>query len=116
MNNAERKFHVVVYDIPECPQKTNHQLRTKQDLENVIDAMSKADNEIEPNDIKNLYRLGKYDHTIQRPRPLLIKFLHSNVALDILSSKNKLEAPIYIKLDLTTFECQKEHLLLKIFN
>ncbi|XP_065886047.1 uncharacterized protein [Dysidea avara] len=113
MNNAERKFNVVVYGIPECPQKTNRQLRTKQDLENVIDAMSKADNEIESNDIKDLYRLGKYDHKSQRPRPLLIKFLRSNVALDILSSKNKLEAPIYIKPDLTPFECQKERLLLK---
>ena len=113
MNNAERKFNVVVYGIPECPQKTNRQLRTKQDLENVIDAMSKADNEIESNDIKDLYRLGKYDHKSQRPRPLLIKFLRSNVALDILSSKNKLEAPVYIKPDLTPFERQKERLLLK---
>ena len=57
MNNAERKFNVVVYGIPECPQKTNRQLRTKQDLENVIDAMSKADNEIESNDIKDLYNM-----------------------------------------------------------
>ena len=49
-----------MYGIPECPQKTNHQLHTKQDLKNVIDAMFKADNEIDSNDIKDLYRLGKY--------------------------------------------------------
>ena len=112
-NNAERKFNVVVYGIPECPQKTNRQLRTKQDMENAIDAISKAGNEIEPNDIKDLYRLGKYDHKSQRPRPLLIKFLRSNMVLDILSSKNKLEAPVYIKPDLTPLERQKEQLLLK---
>ena len=45
--------------LPECPQKTNRQLHTKQDMENAIDDISKARNEIEPNDIKDLYHLGK---------------------------------------------------------
>jgi len=32
---------------------------------------------------------------------------------NLLSSKNKLEAPIHIKPDLSPFECQKERLILK---
>ena len=112
-NNTDRKFNLVVYGIPECSQKTNRQLQTKQNLENVIEALSKADDEIEPNDIKDLYRLGKYDSKSERPRPLLIKFLRSSVVLDLLSSKSKLEAPTYIKPDLNPFERQKERLILK---
>lgn len=85
----------------------------KQDLENAIEALSGADDEIEPSDVKDLYRLGKYDSKSERPRPLLIKFLRSSVVLNLLSSKNKLEAPIYIKPDLSPFERQKERLILK---
>ena len=113
-NNTERKFNLVVYGIDECSQKTNRQLRTKQDLENAIEALSGANDEIEPSDVKDLYRLGsKYDSKSKRPRPLLIKFLRSSVVLNLLSSKNKLEAPIYIKPDLSPFERQKERLILK---
>jgi len=45
----------------------------KQDLENTIEALSGADDEIEPSDAKDLYRLdlGKYDSKSERPRPLL---------------------------------------------
>ena len=67
----------------------------KKDMENVIDALSATDTEIEPSDIKDLYHLDKYDQKSEHPRPLLIKFLHSNTAINILSSKSKLEAPIY---------------------
>jgi len=72
-------FNLVVYGIDECSQKTNRQLRTKQDLENAIEALSGADDEIEPSDVKDLYHLGKYDSKSERPRPLLIKFLRSSV-------------------------------------
>ena len=109
----EKKFNIVVYGIPECPQKTNRQSRFKKELEHAIEALSKAEDEIDPSDIKDLHRLGKYDSKSERPRPLLIKFLRSNIVLDILSSKTKLEDPIYIKPDMTLHERQKERLLLK---
>ena len=111
--NIDRKFNIVVYGVAENPQNTNRQLRMKKDMENVMEALSATDIDIEPSDIKDLYRLGKYDQKSERPRPLLVKFLRSNTAIDILSSKSKLEAPIYIKPDLTPQERQKERLLLK---
>ena len=40
-NNAKKKFNIVVYGIPECPQSTNRQIRAKKELENVIEALSK---------------------------------------------------------------------------
>ena len=85
----------------------------KNDMEKVIEALSETDIDIEPSDIKDLYRLGKYDQKSERPRPLLVKFLRSNTAVDILGSKSKLEAPIYIKPDLSPQERQRERLLLK---
>ena len=112
-NNTERKFNLVIYGIDECSQKTNRQLRMKRDLENAIEELSAADDEIEPSDVKDLYRLGKYDSKSECPRPLLIKFLRSSVVLNLLSSKYKLEAPIYIKPDLSPLERQKERLILK---
>jgi len=112
-SNAEKKFNIVVYGIPESPKNTNRQLRIKKDMENVIEALLKTDNEIQSADIKDLYRLGKYDPENERPRPLLIKLLRSNMVFDILSSKTKLEAPIYIKPDMTYQERQKERILLK---
>ena len=63
--------------------------------------------------LSRLYRLGKYDSKSEHPRPQLIKFLRSSVVLNLLSSKNKLEVPIYIKPDLSPFERQKERLILK---
>ena len=62
---------------------------------------------------KGAYHLGKYDPENEHPRPLLIKLLRSNMVFDILSSKTKLEAPIYIKPDMTYQERQKERVLLK---
>jgi len=103
----------VVYGISESPKNTNYQLRTKKDMENIIEALSKTGNKIRSSDIKDLYRLGKYDPNNQRPRPILVKLLRSNMAFDILSSKTKLEAPVYIKPDMTHQERQKERLLLK---
>jgi len=51
--------------------------------------------------IKDLYCLAKYDSKNEHPRPLLVKFLQSSVALDVLSNKSKLDTPVYIKPDLT---------------
>ena len=112
-SDAEKKFNIVVYEIPECPQNTNRQTRLKKELETVIEVLSNADNDIEPSDIKDLHCLGKYDPKSERPRPLLVKLLRSNMALEILSSKSKLEAPVYIEPDMTLHKRQKERLLLK---
>ena len=98
---------------PECPQNTNRQMRIKKELEHALEALSKAEDKIDPSDIKDVHCLGKYDSKSEHPRPLLIKFLHSHIVLDILSSKTKLEAPIYIKSDMTLHDRQKERLLLK---
>jgi len=68
--NNERKFNIVVYGVAENPQNTNRKQRMKNDMEKVMEALSETDIDIEPSDIKDLYRLGKYDQNSERPRPL----------------------------------------------
>jgi len=89
-------------------KSTNYQIRIKKDMENIIEALSRIENKIRPRDVKDLYCLSKYDPKNQCPRPLLVKLLHSNMALD-----SKLETYAYIKPDMTHQEHQKELLLLK---
>ena len=110
---AERKFNIVAYGIKESPQNTNRQERMKHDLECVLTSLSKTGVPIDSDAIKDLYRLGKYNSKNERPRPLLVKFLRSSVALDVLSNKSKLDTSVYIKFDLTPEERHKEMLLLK---
>ena len=110
---AERKFNIVTYGIKESPQNTNRQERMKHDLDCVLTSLAKTGVPIDSEDIKDLYRLGKYDSKNERPRPLLVKFLRSSVALDVLSNKTKLDTPVYLKPDLTPEERHKEMLLLK---
>jgi len=58
-SNDERKFNIVLYGIAENPQNTNRQVCMKKDMGNIMEALSATDIEIEPSDIKDLYRLGK---------------------------------------------------------
>jgi len=111
--NTGKISSIVVHGIAENPQNTNRQFQMKKDLDNVMEALSETGIDIESSDIKDLYCLGKYDSKSERPRPLLVKFLCSSTVVEILSSKSKLEAPIYIKRDLSAQERQREHLLLK---
>jgi len=69
IRNDERKFNIVPYGIAENPQNTNRQVRMKKDMENIMEALCATDIDIEPSDIKDLYRLGKYDHKRACPRP-----------------------------------------------
>ena len=103
----------MAYGIKESPQNTNRQERMKHDLDCVLTSLSKTGVPIDSDAIKDLYRLGKYDCKNERPRPLLVRFLQSSVALDVLSNKPKFDTPVYIKPDLTPDERHKEKLLLK---
>ena len=75
--------------------------------------LSEIDTSIERHAIKDSFRLGKFNPGNKRPRPLLVKFLRSADATNILSNKSKLKSPVYIKPDLTPEEKAKEQLLLK---
>ena len=110
---TDRKYNVIVYGIDENPPNTKRHVRLKNDIEAFHNALAKASIQIEPNAIKDCYRLGQYKSRPDYPRPLLIKFLRSTDATYLLTITTQLEHPIYIKPDLAPLEKSNESLLLK---
>ena len=68
---------------------------------------------VEANSIKNCYRLGKFNPSRSKPRPIMVKFLRSLDTSSILANKKLLASPIYIKPDMTPEEKAIESILLK---
>ena len=58
--DPERKFNIVVYGINECSKGTPRHRRLQSDLSSVVSVLSKLDNNIQPQSIKDCYRLGKF--------------------------------------------------------
>ena len=108
----DKKFNLVVYGITEHPPKTNRQTRLNKDLECLLTCFSKIDNKIDSFAIKDYFRLGKYDSSRPRPRPLLVKFLRSADVNTLLQNRSKLTS-LSIKPDLTPEQRARESLLLK---
>ena len=79
----------------------------------IIKAFAKAELSIETNSIRDCFRLGKFKHDAQRPRPILIKFLRSAEATMVLSKIAAFQAPVVIKPDLIPEERKIESFLLK---
>ena len=88
----DKKFNVVVYGIPESPPNTDRQSRQKHDVEHVLKSLSDIDDKIKSSAFKDIYRLGKFRDNITKPRPLLVKFLRSIDASNVLRNKSKLKS------------------------
>ena len=64
---ADRKFNAVLYGLPQCSKGTKKYDRAKQDLTNVITAVSHVNREITSQSIRDCFRLGKYKESAKRP-------------------------------------------------
>ena len=84
----DRSMNIVVYGINESPPKTAKPDRTKNDLLNLLPVLNSVDSSIQNASIKDLYRLGKFDPSQTRPRPILVKFLCRIDVSTILSNRN----------------------------
>ena len=109
----DRKCNIVVYGISEPAPNTDRQMRVKQDIKGVLTAFAPVNDQLDPNAIKDCFRLGKYNSNHTRPRPLMVKFLRTIDAAHILSNRKLLQSPVYVKPDLTPEERKTESLLLK---
>ena len=111
---ADRKFNLVVYGVSECPNGTSWPDRMKHDIDKSVSVLSKINNDINPNSVRDCLRLGKYNKEQYRSCPLLLKL---NRAVDVISVLSNLGAnqdkSVSIKPDMTPDEKQKEALLLK---
>ena len=111
--NPDRKYNVVVYGVEECPQGTPKHARLQSDLKHVVSVMSKVDNTICLESIKDCYRLGKFKPNQSLPRPVLVKFIRISDVSSILSKKGDFSQPFSVKPDLSPEERHRDSLLLK---
>ena len=102
-----------MYCIPELPPYTDRLSPQKHDVEKVLQSLTEIDDEMRSSAFRDIYRLGKFRDNRTKPRPLLIKFLRSIDASNVLMNKSKLKSSVFIKPDLTPEERAKESLLLK---
>ena len=77
---SKRKFNVVVHGVKEAPQATPRYQRHKSDLNESLSILSIMNNEINPQSVRDCFRLGKFRTQSTRPRPILVKL---NRAVDV---------------------------------
>ena len=84
--NNQRKFNVVVLSVPESPKGTHQSARASHDLSTVYSFLSKVESSITAQS-SDIYCLGKYSETSQRPCPVLVSCLLD--ATTILSKRSR---------------------------
>ena len=112
-NSTDRKFNIIMYGIKESPPKTSKAVRLDHDLQCIVNAFAEVEHTVNISSIKDCFRLGKFKHDAQRPRPILIKFLRSTEVTMALLKIAAFRAPVAIKPDLTPEERNIENFLLK---
>ena len=101
---SDRKFNVVIYGIKESPPNTPKATRLNCDLENLHRTLSNMDSSLNTSCIQDFHRLGKFNATNSKPRPLLVKFLRAFDATLVLSKRGSPPSSILVKPDLTREE------------
>ena len=104
----DRKFNLILQGIDECPPGTDLKTRLSQDVEKVSRALSSLVSSIDSTSIRDLLRLGKYDSSHTRPRPLLIKMVRATDVSAVLQNKSSLPRSIFIRPDLSK-EARSRH-------
>ena len=107
-NHLDRKYNVIVYGVNESPKGTTKHARLESDLNGAVTVLSKLDNHIQNQSIKDVYRLGKFNPVAIHPRPLLVKFIRAADVVSVLSKKGSLSRPLFIKPDLSPQERQRD--------
>ena len=111
--HPDRKFNIILYGVDECPQGTSRADRFESDLDQAVSVLSTIESTVQPQSIKDCYRLGKFSHQKTRPRPILIKFIRITDVSKILSKRGLLSRPYLVKPDMSPEQRLAESALLK---
>ena len=112
-SSSDKKYNVVLFGVDECNVGISRHDRFHSDLSNVAEVLSEVDDTIQKQSIKDCFRLGKFNASPRRPRPILVKFIRSVDASSILSKRASLKPPFIVKPDLSREERLIDSLLLK---
>ena len=85
----------------------------KQELEQVTQILTGIEKGVNPQNIRDSFRLGKYADSNKRPRPVLVKLSRSYDVSSILANRQNLPKGLTIKPDLSPAERAVESLLMK---
>ena len=84
----DRKYYLVVYRISECPNGTKRPVRVKHDIESSVSILSKLNDDIQ---VRDSFRLGKFNKDQTRPRPLFLKLNRAIDVIAVLSNRSSIE-------------------------
>lgn len=112
-HNLDSKYNVVLYGVEECRSGLSRSARFESDLSSVIDIFSALDSSIQPQSIRDCYRLGKFSPGGSRPRPILIKFVRMADVTRLFTKKRNLSNPFSIKPDMSRAQRQQESILMQ---
>ena len=111
--STDRKFNVVVFGVPECKSETTRLERLAKDSSNVISIFQKINSNLNESAIHDCFRLGRYNQSRDRSRPILVKLNRTIDVANILSNKSSCPENISIKPDLSPREREIDALLMK---
>ena len=87
--------------------------RFESHLNSAVKVFSSINHSIEPQSIKDCFRLGKFSPGSSRPRPILVKFIRISDVTGILTKTSNLSSPYVIKPDMPHEQRVRESALLK---
>ena len=110
---SNKKYNIVLFGVDECSVSMSRRDRFQSDLSSVSEVLSEVDSTIQKQSIKDCFRLGKFNASSHRSRPILVKFIRSADASSISSKRASLIHPFHVKPDLTHEERHIDAHLLK---
>ena len=113
ISRSDKRYNVIVFGVEECKKGTSRSDRMQSDLESVVSVLTQIVPTIQSQSIKDSYRLGKFNPSSKRPRPILIKMIQTADVSSILANKRFLMPPLSIKPDLSPEQRLRESILLK---
>ena len=109
----DSKFNVVLYGVEECRSGLSRPARLESHLSSAVDIFSALDSSIQPQSIKDCFRLGKFSQDAPRPRPIPVKFVRITDVNRIFAKKNGLSSPFSVKPDMSRAQRLLESVLMQ---
>lgn len=110
----DRKFNVIVHGVEESAEGKPRFMRQKEDTDKVCGVFSQLVENITHQAIRDQFRLGKFNPSATRPRPILVKLIRSADVSEILSKAHELSHPIQVKPDKSPAEREKYKCLMGV--
>uniref|UniRef100_A0A1X7T0S5 Zinc finger PHD-type domain-containing protein n=1 Tax=Amphimedon queenslandica TaxID=400682 RepID=A0A1X7T0S5_AMPQE len=112
-DSSERKYNIVVFGASECARGSAQPDHDSHDLNIITELFQGLSSSFDPQSVRDLHRLGKYQSDSDRRRPILVKLVRSVDAQLLLSKASDVSSPFCIQPDLSAHESTVRSVLLK---